>query len=528
MKQNRTFSMLAVLLVACSVLGSAQSLAAKRPNILFVISDDQSWLHTSAFGDKVVKTPAFDRIANEGVLFTHSYVAAPSCSPSRVAVLAGQDMWRLKQGGLLHSSIAADTKMYTHLLEDAGYHVGMTGKGYAPGKWDYLGLKRRPAGKAYDDNKEVLLAEELTPLNYSKNFEDFLEDKEEGQPFAFWFGAYEPHRFYQKGAGQKEGLLKVGDVDVPSFLPDTDEIRQDMLDYYYEIEWYDTYLEGMIDKLEAMGELENTLIIVTSDNGMPLPRAKTTLYDWGSRVPLAVRFGKNVKNPGRWVTDFVSHTDFAPTILDAAGVDIPEEMTGRSILPLLKSKKAGRVDKSRDHVVYGLERHTYSRPDGQTYPSRAIRTDDFLYIRNYEPDRWPAGNPDFLSSNKTVYGDIDPGASRDFLFTEEFQTRFPEQAKLILGKRPGEELYKVSDDPGQIHNLAGQKKYAGIQKKLAAKMTKRLKETQDPRIEGRDPWQDYVYHQYYRYGVTFNKVLPKSERRRAKLLPGYYKNVPKE
>ncbi len=116
----------------------------KTPNILLALSDDQSWLHTGITGNKVIKTPAFDRIANEGVLFNNAFTACPSCTASRTAILSGQDIWRTEEGGLLMGAIPKDLKLFTHILDDNGYHVGYTGKGWAPGNWSYLGLDREP------------------------------------------------------------------------------------------------------------------------------------------------------------------------------------------------------------------------------------------------------------------------------------------------------------------------------------------------------------------------------------------------
>ena len=488
------------------------------PNILFVFSDDQSWLHTSAMGDKVVKTPAFDRVAAEGVLFTHSFTACPSCTPSRGAVLTGQDIWRIKQAGLLFGSIPPELKLYPLLLEDAGYHVGYTGKGFVPGNSSYLGLDRYPMGKEYNERKEGHLAVGIDKRNYAANFEDFIKDRPEGRPFCFWFGATEPHRIYHKGFGKQTGK-NPDDVNVPPFWPDVDEVRNDILDYYYEIEWYDSHLASILLKLEEIGELDDTLIVVTSDNGMPFPRAKTTLYDWGTRMPLAIRWGDKIPG-GRVVDDLVCHTDFAPTFLEAAGVDVPEEMTGKSLLPILFSKKHGYVDKSRDKVFTATERHTICRPDGATYPVRAIRTREFLYIRNWEPDRWPTGGPEFVSSNRTFHGDVDACPTKAFMVDPENITKYPKQYELSFGKRPAEELYKIADDPGNINNLVSHPDYKEIKEKLANQLEAHLTKTGDPRMEGKGPWQHYIYHQTDGFGAVYNTSLPKHIRDRHRLRPG--------
>jgi N-sulfoglucosamine sulfohydrolase len=495
---------------------SAKNNNQKSPNILLVLADDQSWLHTGATGNKVIKTPAFDRIAEEGILFTNAFSACPSCTPSRTAILSGQEIWRTEEAGLLMGAIPRDLKLFTHILDDNGFHVGYTGKGWAPGSWDHLGLEKEPLIKAYNSRLEKEIAYGIDRRNYTENFKDFLQDRPKDSPFFFWFGSTEPHREYQFGVGEKEAGININDIKVPGFWPDNEIIRNDIADYYYEIIWYDTHLAGMIYELEQAGELENTIVIVTSDNGMPFPRAKVNLYDWGTHMPLAIRWGEQVKG-GRTVSDLVSLTDLAPTILEAIGLEIPKEMTGKSLLPILTSEKEGIVEPSRDKVFSGLERHTYCRPDGATYPSRAIRTHDYLYIRNFEPDRWPTGGPNFRSSNKTAHGDVDACPTKAYIL--ENKNAFPEYYDLNFGKRPAEELYEVHSDPGQINNLANNPEYAKIKEAISKQLTDYLKETNDPRIEGKDPWQNYIYHQTSGFGSTYNKSLPAHERERAKLRP---------
>lgn len=512
---------LAYLFVLVALMTGCQNSNSKKgiqttPNILLALSDDQSWLHTGIAGNQVIKTPAFDRIASEGVLFNNAFSACPSCTASRTAILSGQDIWRTKEAGLLMGAMPKELKLFSHILDDNGYHVGYTGKGWAPGNWEYHGLEKEPLIKAYNDRLEKEIAYGIDKRNYTANFKDFLKDRPEHTPFFFWFGSTEPHREYQYGVGEKEANFNPGDIEVPPFWPDNEVVRQDILDYFYEIMWYDTHLAGMLYELEQAGELENTIIIATSDNGMPFPRAKVNLYDWGTHMPLAIRWGKNIIS-GRKVDDLVSLTDLAPTILESIGLEVPSEMTGKSLITILTSEKQGIVDPARKSVFTGLERHTYCRPDGATYPSRAIRTYDYLYIRNFEPDRWPTGGPEFISSNKTIHGDVDACPTKAFIV--ENQETIPEYYELNFGKRPAEELYDVHNDPGQMQNLAENPEHADIKEELSKLLTQYLKDTGDPRIEGNDPWKDYIYHQANGFGSTYNKALADHERARAKLRP---------
>ena len=504
--------------LAATLGGALASCAAppaprKRPNILFAFSDDQSYQHTSIFGDPVVETPTFDRVAREGVLFHHSYTACPSCTPSRMSVIKGRHIWQTGLGGVLYGTIDPRYPIFTHLLEDSGYHIGYTGKGIAPGDPTAGGVTRPALGKAYNDIPAHDTPPGIDIRDYAKNFAAFLGDREEGQPFFYWFGCTEPHRDYDTRLGERPGK-NLADVPISPYFPDADEVREEIMDYYDEIEHFDTHLGRMLAKLEEVGELDDTIVVVTSDNGMPFVRTKTTLYDGGVRMPLAIRWGAEAPG-GREIEDFVSHTDFAPTFLEAAGVEIPETVEGRSLLPLLKTTEQGRVEADRDFVAVGVERHTWCRPEGAGYPSRAIRTHDYLYIRNFEPDRWPNGDPDYISSNKAPYGDIDDGPMKDFMLRPETKRAYPTAYALSMDKRPAEELYVAATDPHQIDNKADDPEYADVKEQLWARLESHLSETGDPRMRGETPWEGYVYRQVEGYGATFNVDLSEEEREAA-------------
>ncbi len=442
---------------AAASTGSNPKKSEPLPNILFAISDDQTWLYTGASGDRVVKTPAFDKVAREGVLLTHTYCSAPSCTPSRGAILTGQASFRLEEGADLWSTLPAKFAVFPDLLEAAGYRVGYTRKGWGPGRIEPGGRKRNPAGPRF------------------KNLKDFLKSVPEGKPFCFWFGSYDPHRPYDKGSGLRSGK-KPEKVRVPSFLPDAPEVRSDILDYYVEIERFDREVGEMLNLLQDSGILDNTIVVVTSDNGMPFPRAKANLYDYGTRLPLAVRWPARVKG-GRVIDDFISFADFAPTFLKAAGLEPPPSMTGKSFLNLLVSDKAGRIDPKRDKVFTGRERHAYCRKGGLGYPCRAIRTYRFLYMRNFEPDRWPAGDPE-------MYGDIDGSPTKTFMLENRRASGVGSLFDLAFGKRPPEELYDIEKDPFQMSNVAGDPDHAEAKKKLRAELDRWMKEMRDPRAFG--------------------------------------------
>ncbi len=405
--------------------------------------------------------------------------------------MTGKNIWELQEGGLLFGGLPKEFISFPHLLRQQGYITGLTGKGYGPANLESDQYHNQPIANKFDE-LTMDSPEGISTNNYSGNFEVFLSQREKDTPFFFWFGATEPHRRYQDGAGIQSGK-DITAIEVPGFLPDNQLVRSDIADYYTEIEWFDTHLGRMIETLERFDELDNTIIIVTSDNGMPFPRAKTTCYDYGTHMPLAVYWGDKVK-PGRIIDDFVSFIDFAPTILEAAGIQIPTEMTGNSFLDVMLGEGSGQVDTTRNRVFTALERHTYCRPEGLPYPIRTIRKGDWLYMVNFEPDRWPAGDADYFSPHQGYYGDIDAGPTREFIITNKDDAEILYYYDLSVKKRPDAELYNVKEDPFQLQNLASAEGYSDLCDSLRAELFDYLRETGDPRIEGNSPWDDYPYY----------------------------------
>jgi N-sulfoglucosamine sulfohydrolase len=448
----------------------SSSAETTRPNILYCLADDWAWPHAGVYGDKVIHTPNFDRVAREGVLFTHAFSAAPSCTPSRAAMLTGQAPHRLEEGANLYGFLPRKFPVYPNILEQAGYAVGFCLKGWGPGNAQAGGRTRNPAGPNF------------------KTFADFLKTVPEDKPFCFWFGSHDPHRIYEKGAGIKSGM-KPEDVFVPPYLPDTPEVRSDILDYYFAAQRFDHDMGELLTLLESRGLASNTLVVISGDNGWPFPRGKANLYDAGTRQPLAVRWPAKVKR-GKTLDDFVNLADLAPTFLEAAGLKPPPEMTGQSILGLLEGKKQS----GRDAVFVERERHANVRKGDLSYPARAIRTKDFLYIRNFRPDRWPAGDPEKYMAVGT-FGDCDNGPSKEFILGHREESQFSKYFHLAFEKRPAEELYDLAKDPYQLTNVADRADYASQKKKLREQLDAWMKSTADPRFDHDDDrWDAYPYY----------------------------------
>jgi arylsulfatase A-like enzyme len=444
------------------------------------IADDWGWPHAGAYGDAAIKTPHFDRVAREGALFKNAFVASPSCTPSRAALLTGQWHWRLEESANLWSTLQKKFPVYPDLLADAGYFVGHSGKGWGPGKIEPGGRPHNPAGPGF------------------KNFDAFLDKRPAGKPFCFWWGSVDPHREYEPGSGAAAGI-KLGALKLPACFPDDPEVRADLADYGFEVQRFDRDLGAILETLARLGELDRTIVVVTSDNGIPFPRCKGNLYDTGTHVPLAIRWPGVIK-PGRAINDFVSLTDLAPTFLEAAGLRPTDAMTGRSLMKLLKDERSGRVDPARAHVLTGKERHTpcQEAPDAGGTPMRAIRTHDFLYIRNYRPDRWPAGTPESDKAHfpGAWYSDCDNGPTK--ILMVERRDQDPKRRRLYdlaFAKRPAEELYDLRKDPDQLVNVADDPAYAETKANLSLQLTGELKATGDSRvIGGAERFEAYPYY----------------------------------
>ncbi|MEE2684909.1 MAG: sulfatase [Planctomycetota bacterium] len=502
---------LAILGLLFHLLAGSLLVAADRPNILLAISDDQSFPHASIYGDHGVSTPAFDRIAREGLLFQNAFSSSPGCSPSRASLLTGRYTWQLEHAGTHASSFSSRFACYPDLLQEAGYHVGYTGKPWGPGNWKAGGRAQNPAGPAFSGKTLQGPASGISNKDYAGNFRDFLQGRSEGQPFCFWYGAHEPHRRFEEGSGLRLGK-SLEDATVPSFLPDTPLIRSDILDYYIEIEHFDRQLGAMLTILEETGELENTLVIVTSDNGMAFPRAKANCFEFGFHVPLAIRWPAMDRQPGRQLDDLVSFVDIAPTLLEAAGVKVPAEMVGRSLMGILRSRRDGLADRQRVAVYGARERHSSSRYGNLAYPQRALRTQDYLLIHNFRPDRWPAGAPQKLNSDGTPgpmhggYHDIDACPSLTFLIEGR---QDPERSRffhLAVDRRPEFELYDIRRDPGCLQNLYESPEHAVTASRLTARLDQHLRASGDPRaIDGGD-----IFETYKRYSSM--RRFPKPER----------------
>jgi arylsulfatase A-like enzyme len=481
--------LLILIIAPAGAVAMQNSAANNRPNILLVIADDWGYGHASAYGCSWIKTPGFDRVAREGLLFTRAYTPNAKCAPSRACLLTGRNSWQLKEACNHICFFPTEFKTYAEALAEQGYFVGKTTKGWGPGVAnDAAGKPRAMAGQAFEARKSPPPAKGILNSDYAGNFEDFLKAAPQGKPWCFWCGGVEPHRAFEFGAGVAKGAKKLSDIDrVPGYWPDNEVIRNDMLDYGYEVEHFDKHLQRMLSLLEERGVLDNTLIVVTSDHGMPFPRAKGNAYEASNHVPMAIMWKSGIKQPGRKVEDYVSFVDLAPTFVEAAGVawkDTGMQPTaGRSLSDLFRGEQSSPP---RDHVLIGQERHDVGRPHDWGYPIRGIVKGDMLYLHNFEPTRWPACNPE------TGYLNCDGSPTK----TEVLKLRTDPASKQFwqacFGKRPQEELYDVKNDPDCLKYLAKAPDREALKRALKEQLFNELKAQADPRMFG----QGQVFEQY--------------------------------
>ena len=493
---------------------------SKKPNILFAFADDWG-RHASVYAEMdgpgtvndVFKTTNFDLIAKSGVLFNNAYVNAPSCTPCRSSILSGQHFWRTGRGAILQGAVWDESiPTWPLLLEKNGYHIGYTWKVWSPGSpkdapfggnrnayssagvsfngFSQTATKLISKGMTVEEAKEELLKQ------VRENFLSMLSKSKEGQPFAYWFGPTNVHRKWIKGSGMNLWGISADSLKgkLPPFLPDVHTVREDFSDYLGEVKGFDLALGVLIEELKKVGLYDNTIIAISGDHGPAgFPYGKCNLYDFGTRVSLAL------SGPGiigdRVVNDFVTLPDLASTFLEAGNVKVPKVMTSKSLWSILKATRKGIVDESRDHVLTGRERHVAKARRGQMpYPQRAIRTDKYLYIMNFKPDRYPLGDHYNLDTDKeadvnqltnntfVTIPDEDAGPTKAWIVKNRKDPKYKKYFSRAYGKRPLEELYDLGKDPYQMNNVARESGYERVRKKLNQKLFNLLNQTRDPRI----------------------------------------------
>ena len=520
MKPHRLHYLLG--LIALTLRLTAADAGAPRWNILFVFADDwgrYAGVYAGIDGkpsiNDVIKTPHVDRMAREGTTFRHAFVNAPSCTPCRSSLLSGRYFFNTGRGAILQGAVW-DEKIpsFPLMLRDTGYHIGKSYKVWSPGT---------PADAPFGGQAHAYEKSGRAPNNFSEeatervakgmtvaaardeilaqvrgNFDAFLADRKPGQPWHYFFGTTTTHRKWIKGSGKSLWGIEPEALKgkMPAFLPDVPAVRQDVADYLGECQAVDAYLGELRARLEAAGELDRTLIVISGDHGMPgVPSGKCNLYDHGTAVALVMRVpgGK----AGRVVDDFVCLPDLAPTFMEIGGAKPPAGLYGRSLVSILKSAKSGQIEADRTWVITGRERHVEDAREGfLPFPMRALRNRDFIYIRNFAADRYPMGDAKTaleasvlasgaLTENTRVgFADMDSSPTKEWIIAHRADPKWQWHFEHAFGRRPREELYDLRKDPDQVKNVASDPAYAQTKAALAKQLMTTLTDAKDPRVTG--------------------------------------------
>jgi arylsulfatase A-like enzyme len=437
------------LLCAEGALADEESI---QPNILVLLADDAGWDDSTAYGNPRIRTPNIERLAESGMAFSRAFVMSPQCSPSRASMLTG--LYPHQTGAEdLHEPIPADVTILPTYLEAEGYFTGS--------------MLKRHVGRA--------ASEQFDWYSYRLGrFAAFLEQAD-GRPFFLWVGFMDPHRPYLRGT--IDVPHDPANVRVPAHLVDSPETRRDIARYYDEITRMDEWIGWFLDELERRGLRENTIIIYLSDNGAAFPRAKGSLYDTGVRIPYIWSWPAEIE-PDSWHHRVASTIDLAPTLLDAAGAEVPASMEGRSILPVLRargdaaSRGGGREAVFTQRNWHGTEDHI-----------RSVRTENFKLIINMYEDR-PFGLPPDIAQSDSW---------KALRARKEAGRLSPLQRLNFALPRPPVEFYDLRIDPHEYNNRAWEDSYAEQQQRLFRLLDDWMSRTADfppgpePRGDATDP-----------------------------------------
>ena len=457
------FSRLALPLLLLAISNTLQAATPARPNIVFILSDDHSYPFLGCYGTNEMKTPNLDKFAGEGMKFHRMFVTCPQCVPSRASLMTGRSPVAARMTRF-SSPLPRDEITFPELLRnDAGYFVGVLGRTY---HLDGSGRGPEVSDKVFEEHHLRTFQDRFNYVDSSNQemvparMKDFFDQRPKDQPYFLWVGFNDPHHPWNTGKHPPDPAT----LKVPGFLPDLPGVRDDLSRYMGEIEHADGDFQTVLDIVKDRAGLENTLIIFMGDNGMAFPSGKGCLHDPGLNVPL-LAWWPGVIKPGGDSRVLISGEDIAPTCLQAAGLPVPERMSGVSFLPLLK----GETFQAR-HYVFG-ERGPHG---GATFTehtlassvdySRSVRSDRYKLIYNVTPNL-PYAPVDSAG---------DPGwqgmiaAHQQSLLASEFETLY------FTSPRPVYELYDLEADPSELHNLAGQKDTVAIQTGLREALQEKM------------------------------------------------------
>lgn len=437
--------------------------AAQRPNLLLVLSDDHTARFLGAYGDPVIRTPNLDRFASQGTRCAQMFTAAPQCVPSRAAFLTGRSPVAVRMGRF-SAPLPAEVRALPDLLRDAGYFTGICRRNF-----HLDGSFSGPvSGPIYHKHRLRTFHRRVDYLDFNSppgqtvaKVTEFFDRKPPDKPFFLWVNFNDPHHPWDRDAVPRPHDR--ARIPVPGFLPDLPGVREDLARYYEEIERMDGEFQSVLEILSKRGFSENTFILFLGDNGFAFPHGKGSLYDPGLHVPCLARWPGEVKE-NSVTSALLSGEDVTPTFLDAAGLTVTKEMSGRSFLPVLR----GETKTHRD-VIFAARLTHGNRPfkEGTTTHtfdlSRMARSSRHKLIYNCTPHM--------------KYSPVDSYTERSWLeMTDEhlWGRLDPAMDRAYFGARPVLELYDLQKDPNEFHNLAGSPQLASVQRELIVALQEKM------------------------------------------------------
>lgn len=421
-----------IALISTLTLASSLILAQdKKPNIIVFIADDLGWEDLGVYGNPVVRTPNIDKLAKEGMRFNNFYLTASSSSPSRSSMLSG--LYPHNTGAMnLHEEMSPEVLLFPELLKESGYYTMLIGKSH--------GTNKPEVKKKFD---KMVLADWSKPWTMGDMWTEALDDRPKDKPFFMWAASIDPHRPYKQGTYANPH--DPNKVIVPPYIPDIPEIREELADYYDEISRFDEHIGRVVDKLKSENLLDNTLIIILSDNGRPFFQCKTRVNVQGLKSPFIVHYPPLVK-AGTQTNGIASAVDIAPTILELTGIKKPHGMQGISMVPILKNNateiRQYAFGEHNWHVFMGFERVAISK--------------EYVYIRNWIPELPipPVAETLRMPAYKKIL---------EMYLNNQLEEQYTD---CFIAPRPSEELFNISNDIHCMKNLASLKKYQRTKEKM--------------------------------------------------------------
>lgn len=430
----------------------------EKSNILLILSDDQSYPHLGCYGNNEIMTPNLDKFASQGMRFDRAYCTSPQCVPARASIFSGRSPVAINMTRF-YAPLPREIKTFAEHLRSSGWFTGVAGRTYHMD--GATSVMPQETQSVFDKYKLVTFPDRLDSVKTSKNeaetikqMQDFLNQKPAEKPFFLQLCSHDPHRPLTNQGPVRHDPTK---LTLPAHYPDTPLIREDFARYYDEIAHLDVFFGEAMSELEKRGLASNTIVVFMADNGCSQFRGKGTLYEYGIHVPLIVRWPGKVK-AGSSSLELISGEDLAPTLLEAVGLRIPSEMTGKSFVKLLRGESfSGRefLFSERGAHGTGLPGNSADFDLGRVVVGKKYK---LIYNALGELPYWPV---DF---EKEEFW-------KELVKSSQSEKIDPKIKKLYFSStRPMFELFDLERDPSELNNLYGNPQTSEIERELKAAM----------------------------------------------------------